>query len=258
MRQTHVVRLDALQLAWLQELGVEAALLRPYAPSRPHSSIPPPPSRPAPLPNAPQGGQQVRATIRHPVAAPTSKQPQPQPHVPPHRTPHLACQVYAARTDAMPHAPRADWLIVSETPAVGDAHTLIPGRAAQLLDAILAAIGMHPTDAVWRFPAHPATPSPHTAADRTPTQQDQIKDRVSAVRPACILALGRTAATALLHTTQTLQSLRGKVWSYVDATGQSTPVVATYPPGWLLANPQHKVDVWRDLLLARAAQSGIL
>jgi len=155
----------------------------------------------------------------------------------------------------MPYAPSADWLIVSETSAAGDARTLMRGRAAQLLDAMLAAVGMHPTDAVWRFAAHPVASSPHSGTDHAPIQADQIKDRVSAVRPACILALGRTAATALLHTTQTLQSLRGKVWSYTDAAGQSTPVVATYPPGWLLANPQHKVDVWRDLLLARAAQS---
>jgi len=293
MSQSHTIQLDALQLAWLQELGVEAALLRSYAPQRAQPSIPTLPA-PTPLQDADHGAQRVHATTRQAVAAgqspvrqdedkhgslpmaskaplhrggePPSARPaglstappSARPQAPLRRTPHLACQVYTPHVGTVQSTPAENWLIVSETPTLGDARTLIPGRAAQLLDAMLAAIGLQASDALWRFPAPAALSSPPTATDSAPACQDQmeqIKNQVTALRPACILALGRAAATVLLQTTETLQSLRGKVWLCSDAAGLSIPVVVTYPPGWLLANPQHKIDAWRDLLLARAAQT---
>jgi len=134
-----------------------------------------------------------------------------------------------------------------------DAHTQAQGRAAQLLHAMLAAVRLQPTDAIMRLQTPPILP--HAAEEESPTLQGQIQDHVNRLQPVCILALGRVAAAALLQTTQDLESLRGKVWSYPDAAGDPIPVVVTYPPGWLLANPQHKANAWRDLLLAHAAQS---
>jgi len=289
------VQLDRLQLAWLQELGVQAALLRPYAAAQrvktrvanamvhvradahaaDGASVPYDTSRmsaarltstaPPALTTRPsaslaqvvgQGPQRARMA----AAARQSAPPPP----PPHRLVHLACQRYAAQHGATGahQASSADWLIVSETTAVAnDMRTLVPGRAAQLLHAMLAAVRMQPTDGIVRFqrnlvlPQTHATDGGHAVPASSPTLQDQISDPVAAVRPACILALGRAVAGALLQTTETLESLRGRVWSYPDATGQSIPVVVTYPPGWLLANPQHKAEVWRDLLLARVAHS---
>jgi len=263
MRQASgMVRLNALQREWLQELGVEAALLRPYSALPPQARIRPQAElqTTAQKPSANVGVRSARPMTRALIQDASSARRTPsRPATRPAASAMvqvqsrsqqsafaLACQVYAALPGAAQQRP---WLIVSEAVAgVSDTRTLVQGRAGQLLCAMLAAVGMQAGDSVLRFQA-PA------ALDGAASLQDQMKDQVGTLQPACILALGRVAAAALLQTTADLASLRGKVWSYADEAGAQTPVIVTYPPGWLLANPQHKADVWRDLLLARAAQT---
>jgi len=254
-RQTEPAwRLNPMQLAWLQELGVEAVLLRPYA-APPATGA----SGATAVPEIAQG-LRARATGAHsPVQRSPATESQyaiaPQ-HSPSRRISGLVCQLYGlqetAVTPAASQRPAPRWLIVRETPAMAD----VAGawdRATRLLHAILAAVGMQPGDTV----IHLQTPHAlQTAAAQqgVSSVQDQLKAQLPALQATCILALGRAAATAVLdHGQDNLQALRGKVWSCMDAQGKSIPVVVTYPPGWLLANPRHKVHVWRDLLLARAA-----
>jgi len=272
-----VLRLKPLQLAWLQELGVEAALLRrhavPVASSAPAAasevcveraaratfaapatstpSAASAVSSPAIRPLAPQDrlnplSAARAAVVRHPAAAPPRVQAlAPEPQAVPQRAVSLACQLYAPQESAAGSGQAPAWMVVGEV--------LAAAGAAQLLHAMLASVHLQPVDSAARLQAHAGLPQANDAA--RPTLQAQIQNHLQTWQPACILALGRVAASALLQTKDELESLRGKVWSCVDAAGKPVPVVVTYPPGWLLANPRHKAGVWRDLLLARAALS---
>jgi len=257
------LRLPPLQLAWLQELGVDAALLKPHAAPQAHA-----PRAQGYVHHAPPttaSDQDARATMRALLqglnqkrnAGKTVIQPQEdaprvtlapstQPALPLHAT-TLGCQLArSVRTDVTPDmATTTPWLVLCET-SRGNTHPgLLQGRAATLLHAMLAAIGLELTDAVHR--AQVALP-----ASNTQTLAPALQQAIQQLHPTRILALGSVPATALLGSTQTLETLRGKLWSYTDATGRSVPVFVTYPPGWLLAHPQHKASAWRDLLLACA------
>ena len=63
-----------------------------------------------------------------------------------------------------------------------------------------------------------------------------------------IVAMGESAAQALLNSQDSIESLRGKLHTVADLT-----VVATYDLAHLLANPQDKASTWQDLCLARSA-----
>jgi len=237
------LHLNPLQLAWLQELGVEAALLRrhavPVAFSAPAAR---PPATPASQ-NPPNPLRAARAAVVRKPAAPRAQALAPEPQAAPQRAVSLACQLYAPQESAAGSGQAPAWLVVGEV--------LAAAGAAQLLHAMLAAVRLQPVDPVARLQAHAGLAQADDEA--RPTLQAQIQNHLQTWQPACVLALGRVAASALLQTTDELESLRGKVWSCVDAAGKPVPVVVTYPPGWLLANPRHKAGVWRDLLLARAA-----
>jgi uracil-DNA glycosylase family 4 len=70
--------------------------------------------------------------------------------------------------------------------------------------------------------------------------------QVEIIRPAVILALGLSAAQALLETTEALGRLRGREHTY-----HGIPVIVTYHPAALLRNPAWKRPTWEDVQLAR-------
>jgi DNA polymerase len=61
-----------------------------------------------------------------------------------------------------------------------------------------------------------------------------------------LLALGATAAEALLGIRRSLGELRGRVHSY-----HGIPLVVTYHPAALLRNPNWKKPTWDDVRIAR-------
>jgi DNA polymerase len=70
--------------------------------------------------------------------------------------------------------------------------------------------------------------------------------QIALIGPKLILALGKSAATALLGVDATIASLRGRVHQY-----QGVPLVVTYHPAYLLRTLPDKAKAWEDLLLAR-------
>jgi DNA polymerase len=74
-----------------------------------------------------------------------------------------------------------------------------------------------------------------------------IHAEVDIVRPACIIALGSTAAEGLLGLTSTIEAMRGS-WQAFDGI----PVRVTYHPGHLLkstADLAIRRQVWEDMLM---------
>ncbi len=144
----------------------------------------------------------------------------------------------------------AQWLFVGEAPGAEEDRQGEPfvGQAGRLLDNMLAALGMKRGENVYianvlkcRPPGN-RTPEPREADACRPYLDRQI----ALIRPALIVALGRSAASLLLDTDATIASLRGRVHRC-----RSLPLIVTYHPAYLLRNLPDKAKAWEDLLLAR-------
>jgi len=145
----------------------------------------------------------------------------------------------------------AGWLFVGEAPGAEEDAKGEPfvGQAGRLLDNILAALGMKRGHNVYIANVLKCRPP----GNRTPTPLETeacrpyLDRQVALIRPALIVALGRSAATTLLNVDATIASLRGRVHQY-----QGVPLVVTYHPAYLLRNLPDKAKAWEDLCLARA------
>jgi uracil-DNA glycosylase len=164
-----------------------------------------------------------------------------------------ACGLCKTRNKAVPGVGdvRAQWLFVGEAPGAEEDAKGEPfvGQAGKLLDNMLAALGMKRGANVYianilkcRPPGN-RTPTPLEAESCRPYLDRQI----ALIRPALIVALGKSAATTLLNVDATIASLRGRVHRY-----QGVPLIVTYHPAYLLRNLPDKAKAWEDLCLARA------
>ncbi|MGB4061369.1 MAG: uracil-DNA glycosylase [Burkholderiaceae bacterium] len=171
-----------------------------------------------------------------------------------------ACGLCQGRQRAVPgmgHR-QARWMIVGEAPGEQEDKQGLPfvGPAGQLLDAMLAAMGLtreadvYIANVIKCRPPHNRNPEPAEVAQCRPYLQRQIE----LVQPDLILALGRFAAQTLLAGVVPdvdklpLGKLRGQVYR-VDGR----PVVVSYHPAYLLRSPAEKGKTWADLCLAMEA-----
>ena len=151
---------------------------------------------------------------------------------------------------------QATWLIVGEAPGAEEDQRGQPfvGRAGQLLDAMLAALGLNRQKAVYITNAVKCRPPENRSPESAEIAACNhfLREQVRAIQPGVILALGKSAAHALLGHEATVQSLRGVRHIYTQE-GLSIPVVVTYHPAYLLRQPEEKPKAWADLLLAASA-----
>ena len=126
------------------------------------------------------------------------------------------------------------------------------GRAGQLLDKMLAAIGLtesdvHVTNVVYWRPPGNRTPTPQETLACKPFLERQIE----LVAPQIILALGGPAAKEVLGETQGIMRLRGK-WRECTFGTHTALATATLHPAYLLRTPAAKQLAWLDLLHTKA------
>jgi len=144
---------------------------------------------------------------------------------------------------------RATLLLVGEAPGVDEDAQGEPfvGRAGQLLNKILAAIGFRRED-VYICNILKCRPP----GNRKPAQEEvdhcipYLRKQIDIIKPKLILCLGLTAAENLLKTTESLTKLRGRVLEY-----EGIPLMVTYHPAALLRNPNWKRPAWEDVQAAR-------
>jgi len=164
------------------------------------------------------------------------------------------CALHATRTRPVLGVGdrRAQWLVIGEAPGAEEDRQGEPfvGRAGQLLDAMLRAIGLARGHNVYianilkSRPPGNRDPRPEEVSACLPYLQRQI----ALLEPRLILAVGRIAAQNLLGTDTSLGRLRGRVHHF----GQlNTPLVVTYHPAYLLRTPSDKRKAWEDLKFAR-------
>ncbi len=157
------------------------------------------------------------------------------------------CGLHASRTQTVfgvgSHG--AQLLIIGEAPGRDEDLQGEPfvGRAGQLLNAMLAAIGfrreqVYIANILKCRPPNNRDPGPEEAGACNQWLQRQIE----LLQPRVILALGRVAAQNLLSTDQSLGALRAGQHSYAGI-----PLVATYHPAYLLRKPIDKRKSWQDL-----------
>jgi uracil-DNA glycosylase len=126
------------------------------------------------------------------------------------------------------------------------------GRAGQLLDRMLAAIGLDDSQVYiantiyWRPPGN-----------RTPTAQEIescapfLSRQIELLEPQVMVLLGGAAAKSVLNVTEGIMRLRGK-WKIYSAGSRDIPTLATLHPAYLLRSPEAKRYAWRDLLMLKA------
>jgi len=170
----------------------------------------------------------------------------------------VACELHQVRGRTVfgegVEAPQ--WMFVGEAPGEYDESVGMPfqGRAGELLQAMLGSIGatsatpMYFTNVLKCRPMGNRSPEAHEIAACLPLLRRQI----SLLRPACLVALGRVAAGALLGGSEDFEALRGSVHEFVDDDGRRIPVVVTHHPASLLLHAHDKADAWRDLNLLRS------
>ena len=143
----------------------------------------------------------------------------------------------------------AQWMIIGEAPGADEDRQGEPfvGRAGQLLNAMLKAIGLAReqvfiANILKSRPPHNRDPQPAEVGACIPYLYRQIE----LVNPLLILCVGRIAAQTLLETGETIGKLRGRL--HTLASGR--PLVVTYHPAYLLRSPGEKRKSWADLVLA--------
>ncbi|MDE2462979.1 MAG: uracil-DNA glycosylase [Alphaproteobacteria bacterium] len=127
------------------------------------------------------------------------------------------------------------------------------GRAGQLLDRMLAAIGLSRQQNVyitnvlnWRPPGN-RVPSPEEAAICLPF----LRRHIELAAPELIILLGGTAVRHVSGRTDGILRLRG-TWLEYFAAGKMVPMMPTLHPAYLLRQPAQKRLAWHDLQEIRA------
>ena len=125
------------------------------------------------------------------------------------------------------------------------------GRAGQLLDRMLAAIGLteeqvYITNTVYWRPPGNRTPTPEEVEACAPFLARQIE----LLSPQMLVLLGGAAANNILGVAEGIMRLRGK-WLIYPCAGRDMPALPTLHPAYLLRNPEHKRLAWRDLLMVK-------
>jgi uracil-DNA glycosylase family 4 len=156
--------------------------------------------------------------------------------------------------------PAASVMIVGEAPGADEDRIGRPfvGRAGQLLDRMLAAIGIDRGSAYitnvlfWRPPGN-RKPTPDEIATCLPF----LWRHIALVHPKAVVMAGGTSASTLLGRNEGITRLRGR-WLDLPVPGLALPVpaLATYHPSFLLRTPARKAEAWADLLSLQARLKG--
>lgn len=151
--------------------------------------------------------------------------------------------------------PQASIMFVGEAPGRDEDIEGLPfvGKSGQLLDRMLAAIGLDRSSAYianvipWRPPGN-RTPTPL----ETEICRPFIERQIELVNPKVLVNLGGPSAKTLLNTTEGILRLRGNWRVHTTASGIAIPAMPTLHPAYLLRNPAHKKLAWRDFLEVKA------
>lgn len=144
-------------------------------------------------------------------------------------------------------------MVIGEAPGADEDRLGRPfvGRSGQLLDRMLAAIGLSRGENVyitnilfWRPPGN-----------RKPTEAEIaaclpfVWRHIALIAPRVVVLCGGTATAALLGRPEGITRLRGRWFDLaIPGAPRSIPTLTTYHPSFLLRAPARKSEAWRDFL----------
>jgi uracil-DNA glycosylase family 4 len=145
--------------------------------------------------------------------------------------------------------PSAEIMFIGEAPGADEDREGVPfvGRAGQLLDKLLAAIGLDRKKVYianvvpWRPPGN-RTPTPLETAACLPFTRRQIE----LVDPKILVCLGAASAQTLLGGKEGIMRLRGRWFAY-PVGNTEIRALAMLHPAYLLRQPAQKKLAWQDL-----------
>lgn len=154
--------------------------------------------------------------------------------------------------------PEGRVMLVGEAPGGDEDRAGKPfvGRAGQLLDRMLAAIGLDRTHVYianivpWRPPGN-RTPTPQEVAICKPF----IERQIALAAPEFLVCLGNPATQTLLGVKDGILKTRGR-WLPYAAGDREIRALPMLHPAYLLRQPLHKRLAWRDLRLLKRALDG--
>jgi uracil-DNA glycosylase len=170
----------------------------------------------------------------------------------------VRCPLHAGRTHIVNTEGnrKARLMFVGEAPGADEDMQARPfvGRAGQLLNKIIEAIGMKREDILIGNVNRCRPPQ-----NRTPTLEEAktckpfLLREIAVVQPEVIVVLGNTAMKNLLDTKEGITKLRGKFQDY-----RGIKVMPTFHPAYLLRDPSKKREAWEDMKMVRDYLDGKL
>jgi uracil-DNA glycosylase len=151
--------------------------------------------------------------------------------------------------------PNSRVMFVGEAPGRDEDLAGLPfvGRSGQLLDRMMAAIGLDRSCAYianivpWRPPGN-RTPTPQESAICLPF----IGRQIELANPDVLVCLGQPATQTLLGTTDGISRTRGRLFKYHTGSREIS-AIPTFHPAYLLRQPLQKRLAWRDFLAIKKA-----
>ena len=156
--------------------------------------------------------------------------------------------------------PSSGLMVIGPMPGADDDRdgSVFAGRAGQLLDRMLAAIGLDRdgillTNVIpWRPPGNRAPSLPEVEICRP-----FIERQIALAEPKLVLLLGNFTARFFFGGNETIHSLRGQ-WRDIGVGTGKAPAIATLHPQDLLTAPINKRLAWQDLLEFRQSADKLL
>ncbi len=152
--------------------------------------------------------------------------------------------------------PCARVMIIGEAPGREEDKLGKPfvGRSGQLLDAMLAAIGLdrkstEPETAAYITNVVPFRPLQNRAPDDAEVSLllPFLERHIALAKPDVILCIGNVPAKHVMGADKGITRYRG-TWSDITIEGRTIPALASFHPAYLLRSPDMKRHAWRDLL----------
>lgn len=163
----------------------------------------------------------------------------------------VRCKLHQHRTKIVfgEGNPNADIIFIGEGPGADEDATGRPfvGRAGQLLDKIIAAIGLRREDVYISNIVKCRPPGNRTPErDEVATCEQFLFRQLAVIQPRVIVALGAPAFQCILRTKEPITKARGQ-WR--DWNG--VKLMPTFHPAYLLRVPEKKREAWEDLKKVR-------
>lgn len=139
--------------------------------------------------------------------------------------------------------PNADWMFVVDAPSLREVEEgqLLAGRAGQLFDAMLQAIGLDRTK-VYTTSVFKCAPSDDLSV--TAHCDALVHRQIQLVEPVVVVTFGEFTAQAVVKTNDPLPALQNAAQRCYRT---NVSIVPTHSPLEMLEDPALKVQVWQDL-----------